>query len=811
MLKKIKIICFLLLLSKVNVLMSYSVYRHLDFIQNNTGILLWLPKYVAAAAGSTGEQELPKNPFFIFKEGYSPLLPLDLNFHISVPSISPGPVAENMIIIEEKDKEAKSSLSKVDTNSLPKVAMYLQYLNGAQLNYLCSALGNLMPMSYNQSNPIGSFPDHLIYFIITNFNPRLDPSSFSFSELGNFDNSIIVSYRMQIIYIEHADWTTRKYADVEGYRLGIQVNKENVGYGLLTADNTGGQPIVSKINQGNTSLDFLYPSFISYSSKNNPKAFRFIIDLQGNLTSGKTLDLDNGISIMSCDVVDIGYGFHQDIPMLNLQSTEDKAVSVIANKDGSSFINLSVIFGKLQSTVSTTEAPYNNIMFFSLPSQALKDGVNIEVTQPVAGNYQLVITSTKDFVDSDGNQALAGSVLAFQKVFINSKLSAPLANSQTLVKKNEEKNPEYLIYWRFHTEKTDNRPVAFSDENPVIILSKSNKANSTKNLGGAKSPYISIDKSDSLEGISFGYSDENKLAPYEWPAMITLNNEMRKYLTDTNYFKLTYNKINNTIDVELIDDLSLVVDFLRMPNDQTWNSPQQLSPPVVGQTLNFNLQYSASQNKNTLSIKPILKNTLSLDACDYFKQLWYSPVFNYKQSIEQGGFAEILLESSFVDKINKHLYKGKSLILNIQSQKKDGTFDFTFVASDLDSKKSFAQYATSLKNSNSAILGINMNYTSDKINNNIFALNFLDSKDVSLFIQPKPNGTQPKCPEPKLLENKNKIKKEKKKKDKLDQAKQTVVTDSSATADQKMIIQLEQENKQLKDDLQKCLAQKKTK
>jgi hypothetical protein len=155
--------------------------------------------------------------------------------------------------------------------------------------------------------------------------------------------------------------------------------------------------------------------------------YRVVVDAQGQLASGEVLELDDAVKIMGSDTWDAGNGFNQDIPILNLSAGPS------ANSKGAPFVNLSATFGT--SKINTTNIsdsngtfktayglPYSNIMMFSVPAQALADGVNIEMAQPTAGNYQLVITSTKDYKDQDDNTVLAGSILAAPQVFIDPDL-----------------------------------------------------------------------------------------------------------------------------------------------------------------------------------------------------------------------------------------------------------------------------------------------------------------------------------------------------------------------------------------------------
>lgn len=161
-----------------------------------------------------------------------------------------------------------------------------------------------------------------------------------------------------------------------------------------------------------------------------------IIDQQGNLKSGQILNLGNellgndNMTLCACDTWDSGGGFNQDIPILNLYTGNNG--NVIPNQSGADYVNLVVTFNSENNTVLSQALMknyfkyrglvYSNNMFVSLPDQAMQDGVDIAITQANPGNYQLVITSKKDFKDINGNNILSGSVLAAPKIFIDTKI-----------------------------------------------------------------------------------------------------------------------------------------------------------------------------------------------------------------------------------------------------------------------------------------------------------------------------------------------------------------------------------------------------
>lgn len=162
---------------------------------------------------------------------------------------------------------------------------------------------------------------------------------------------------------------------------------------------------------------------------------RMVIDQQGVLRSGQVLELDNEISVCGCDTWDSGGGFNQDISMVNIvkNGTDQYGNPIpVANKVGADYINLMVTFKEkkvptnlLSDMVTFDQAyglPYNNILFCSIPTQALTDGVTLEISKLKDGSYQMIITSKKNFVDPNNNSIQAGSVLAVLKPNIDMNL-----------------------------------------------------------------------------------------------------------------------------------------------------------------------------------------------------------------------------------------------------------------------------------------------------------------------------------------------------------------------------------------------------
>lgn len=204
---------------------------------------------------------------------------------------------------------------------------------------------------------------------------------------------------------------------------------------------------------GNT-MNCLRNTFQLFDDTSENMSARVVIDAAGVLSSGQSLKIKDG-NIIGSDVFDIGNNFHQDIPVLNLYQS---GTSVVANQVGGDYINFTVNFdvvmpqnfaGMTPSEILTLkikqaqtiknvkdrekavnllvenfaaeeknqpqvvnfsdvyQAPYSNMMLFSLQTSDLQAGVHATLSQSKAGNYQL------EFADD------ADNVLAVQKILIS--------------------------------------------------------------------------------------------------------------------------------------------------------------------------------------------------------------------------------------------------------------------------------------------------------------------------------------------------------------------------------------------------------
>ena len=489
-------------------------------IQNNTGERLQINQVASGISTPIGNLGIGNNNYFLHTAS---LMSATSPSQLSTASPSQNPTQMISII----DSSDSSNI----------IGTYIQLLSAAQLTALYTAVntklgtitlnGQTLPaLSYNQIIPEYTVPTDTTpaYVVVTNFDPTFNSSNAlnAFSSLPTDNTSqanILNSYRIQAVNV--AEFAGKPYL------MTMQINKENIGYGVQTnyaqnppnsgnyvQNTTTGAYAISgySLSSGAQNDYILYPSIVSaqlftwqnhaqylkssptvqyYSQipllilpetvwksgiagvqayyliwlmsyaaamtefsynkaafgdipavynnvfslldrSNNPLS-RMIIDQQGNLKSGQMLSLGESfgvsVSICGCDTFDSGGGFNQDIPILNIYT--DAQGNPVVNKKGAEYINLMVNFGSLHGVHQPTSLtdfcnlyglPYSNMALFSVPMQALKDGVAIEMQQPVAGNYQLIISSTKEYTDNNGNQITAGAVLAAPTIFIDPTL-----------------------------------------------------------------------------------------------------------------------------------------------------------------------------------------------------------------------------------------------------------------------------------------------------------------------------------------------------------------------------------------------------
>lgn len=499
-------------------------------IQNNTGDQLQINQVTSEVSTPIGSLSIGQNNYFL---------------HTASLMSGATPPSQNHMI------------SIIDS-SVNNIATYIQVLSAAQLTALYDAVniklesitlnGQALPgLSYNQIMSDYTVPTDTTpaYVVVTNFNPTLDSnnnlSSLNLPTDSTSQANIMNSYRIQAINV--AEFAGKPYF------MTMQINKENVGYGVQTnyatnasgnyIQNANGDYAISGYSLSSGALNdyILYPSIVSaqlYTWQNhahylkssskveyysqipllmlpetvlrsgivglqayyliwlmsyaaamtecsyNDSAFgdiqavyqnvfsllqskskRLVIDQQGNLKSGQLLELGDhsllsNVAICGCDTFDSGGGFNQDIPILNIYT--DTQGNPLANKQGEDYINLMVSFGRqngFHQATSLTDfcnlygLPYSNVMLFSVPKQALKDGVSVITEQPVGGNYQLIVTSNKDYIDANGNTIQAGSVLATSKIFFDSSLYTIDENSIQLnfLHKANIANPNEVSAW----------------------------------------------------------------------------------------------------------------------------------------------------------------------------------------------------------------------------------------------------------------------------------------------------------------------------------------------------------------------------
>ena len=209
-------------------------------IQNNTGDALIINQWAGSGPVRIGQLALGSNNYFLHTASL-----MNSAAVAAMNSAANGSTTASVApcMIELKDLAAGSSV-------------YLQVLNGSQLATLETAMNTAFTgVTDNQGNPAGvSFEynqgssaspsctdSNAQCLLISNFNPMVLPSSTASSSLTGNQS---LTYRVQVINLTNFNQ--------QPYFATLQVNKENIGYGVNQ----------QQITQGTTGF-VLYPSIVS--------------------------------------------------------------------------------------------------------------------------------------------------------------------------------------------------------------------------------------------------------------------------------------------------------------------------------------------------------------------------------------------------------------------------------------------------------------------------------------------------------------------------------------------------------------------
>ena len=468
-------------------------------IQNNTGDALRVHQVTSAGKNVIGKLNPGMNHHFLHTAS------LMNGATAATAGASVEPIATNMIEIQDIPGKANA---------------YIQVLNGDQLQALTEALNTALDtisgssenvFAYNQGNTYAQ-PNDAQYLVLTNFNPTtIANATVSLNE--------VLMYRIQEINL--AEFNGQPYfvtlqidRDIVGNGLANNVLVQNPGgpailYPSIVSvktclwtnpyDLARGEGFYSSIplllipdsvmNSGITGLaahygiwlmsyaaaltefqfdcafgdttDCLQNTFkLSDTSKDIPA--RVVIDASGVLASGATLPIlskKQSAVLMGSDVWDIGNDFHQDIPILNLyQSGSD----IVANQAGGYFVNFAVTLEvpSSQNSADLYDAPYQNMMLFSLQTSDLQAGVKAKLTQPVAGHYCL------EFQDKKGN------VLAVQKAVVSEVGKTPTISFSFLNNQDAAWSSKVLLPLNIASQVKVGKEVSFKVTVPAGAMNK---------------------------------------------------------------------------------------------------------------------------------------------------------------------------------------------------------------------------------------------------------------------------------------------------------------------------------------------------
>jgi hypothetical protein len=460
-------------------------------IQNNTGDELHVNQVTSAAKNSIGKLKRGKNNHFLHTAS------LMDGAAAATAGASVEPVATSMIEIQDLSAKANAYVQVLSADQFEALVTALN----TALGTVSGSSGNVF--SYNQGNTYTEQNDAQ-YLVVTNFNPT------TIATTTATINQVLM-YRIQAINLTEfhgQPYFVTFQIDRENVGNGLQNNEMVVNpegpailYPSIVSvktclwtnphDRVRGKDYYSSIplllipdailssgitglavhygiwlmsyacaltefqlgcTFGNT-VDCLQKTFKLFDSSSNNTSARVVIDAAGVLLSGQLLKIKYG-NIMGSDVLDIGNNFHQDIPVLNLYQSGN---NVVANQTGGDFINFAVVVETQASAKSLDvqvfadayQAPYSNMMLFSLQTSDLQAGVHATLSQPSAGNYRL------EFKDDSEN------VLAVQKIVLSEIEKNPKINFNFLSYTDPAWNDSAMLSQNIISQATVGKEVSF--------------------------------------------------------------------------------------------------------------------------------------------------------------------------------------------------------------------------------------------------------------------------------------------------------------------------------------------------------------
>ena len=417
-------------------------------IQNNTGDGLQVNQVTSAGKNSIGALKRDMNYHFLHTASL-------MNGVTAVAGSAADPLPTNLIEIQDLAAKANAYLYVLNADQLQAL---VTALNGA----LATVSGSSeYSFSYNQGNTY-SQPANAQYLVLLNFDPTTIATTtadinevlmyriqaINIAEFQNkpyfvtlqIDRSIIGNGLSNNQMIVNSQGPAILYPSIVSVKTCLWTNPYDRARGngfyssmplLLIPDSILSSGIsgvsahygiwlmsyAAALTEfqfncafGDT-MNCLMGTFKLFDNGSESTPARVVIDASGILNSGQTLSIFSDkrpAQIMASDVWDFGNDFHQDIPILNVYQNGNQ---IVANQKGGDFTNFEVTFKNLENVVKKSDifadvydAPYQNIMLFSLSTSDLQAGVVAVISQPVAKQYHL------EFQDSSGN------VLAVQKI-----------------------------------------------------------------------------------------------------------------------------------------------------------------------------------------------------------------------------------------------------------------------------------------------------------------------------------------------------------------------------------------------------------
>ncbi len=511
------------------------------------------------------------------------------NYFLHTASLMPSSAATSSVQNGTSSSAPNQSqmISIIDTSS-NNIGTYIQILSGTQLVSLYNALNTeisnvFVPnqtSNYNQAGLTYQASMNAAYVVITNFNPSLDSSNtlnvLNLPKDTQAQQQIINSYRIQAVNVDEFS--------LQPYLLTMQINKENIGYGIKTNYETEkGNYTISgySLSAGSKNNFILFPSIVSTN------VFQWQNYLNATTsTAARTLYTNIPLLMVPDEILNAGILGFKAYYIIWLMSYA--AAMTECSYNGAGFGDVLSVYDKVFNLFSSKTNK------FTFDGSATSNVSRVVVDQKgslLSGNVLQLDNDISicgcDTWDSGGgfNQDIS---------IVNLYTDAQGAQNNVIPNKDGQNYVNLIA--TFGTQK--------------IVTSPTDATTTFYNAYGL--PYsntvmFALPVSALKDGVNI--------------QMVTLESDVYQLLiTARKKYKDQWgNHISAGstlaapkvfIDMNLYDLNNVTFDFMRLPNDMVWKSPQVIEGEISN--LKYRLKYSNKKNKQSLKLnKASSKKTIT--------------------------------------------------------------------------------------------------------------------------------------------------------------------------------------------------------